>query len=43
MIPLVNPTQRSVFPILCNVVEKGVSLLQEDLNNGRWNAKYGEI
>jgi hypothetical protein len=25
------------------VVERGVSLLQEDLNSGQWDAKYGEI
>jgi ubiquinone/menaquinone biosynthesis C-methylase UbiE len=26
-----------------SIVETGVSLLEEDLNSGRWNAKYGEI
>jgi ubiquinone/menaquinone biosynthesis C-methylase UbiE len=26
-----------------NVVERGINLLKEDLNSGRWNAIYGEI
>lgn len=26
-----------------NVVEKGVNLLKEDLNSGKWDAKYGEV
>ncbi|HAA30836.1 MAG TPA: SAM-dependent methyltransferase [Cyanobacteria bacterium UBA8553] len=42
-----NPGVRSGISALAladvSVVKRGVSLLEEDLNNGRWDAKYGEI
>lgn len=42
-----NPEVRAGISALAladvNEVEKGVRLLQEDLNNGRWDEKYGEI
>ena len=42
-----NPEVRAGISALslvdASVVEKGVTLLEEDLNSGRWDAKYGEI
>lgn len=42
-----NPEVRAGISALAladtSVVEKGVSLLEEDLNSGQWDAKYGEI
>lgn len=42
-----NPDVRAGISALAladtNVVEMGVNLLEEDLNSGRWDAKYGEI
>ncbi len=42
-----NPDVRAGISALAladaSVVKKGVSLLEEDLNSGRWDAKYGEI
>jgi ubiquinone/menaquinone biosynthesis C-methylase UbiE len=42
-----NPEVRGGISALAladaSVVERGVSLLEEDLNSGRWDAKYGEI
>jgi ubiquinone/menaquinone biosynthesis C-methylase UbiE len=42
-----NPNVRAGISALAladaSVVEKGVSLLEEDLNSGRWYDKYGEI
>ncbi|MGB5963267.1 MAG: methyltransferase domain-containing protein [Coleofasciculaceae cyanobacterium] len=42
-----NPDIRAGISALAladtNVVERGVNLLEEDLNSGRWDAKYGEI
>jgi ubiquinone/menaquinone biosynthesis C-methylase UbiE len=42
-----NPDVRAGISALAladaSVVEKGVSILEGDLNSGRWDAKYGEI
>ena len=42
-----NPDVRAGISALAladvSIVETGVSLLAEDLNSGRWDAKYGEI
>lgn len=42
-----NPNVRAGISALAladtNVIETGVNLLKEDLNSGRWEAKYGEM
>jgi hypothetical protein len=34
----------SAFPLAnFSLVEKGVKLLEKDLNSGKWDTKYGEV